>query len=320
MGQGQAANWQPTSSLAVLQYRAKLYQQIRSFFHQRGIWEVETPLAAPLAANDLHLISVELGSLLPSQQHQYFLSTSPEGFMKRLLAAGSGAIYQISKVFRRDELGRLHHPEFTMLEWYRPGFNHRQLMEEVDQLIMAVLGTKHAQCVTYRQLYLDELALDPFTASTVTLGRALQENTLESSLSRSQILDLHMSQMGTKLGFSEPVFVTDYPAEEAQQARLTKDDQGLVVAERFELYINGVEIANGYHELCDAKEMRQRFEQQYQKRKALGLKCYPIDQALLAACDAGLPPCAGVALGIDRLIMVAKNCQKLSQVMSFGYN
>ena len=299
-----------------------MLHRIRAFFHERGVWEVETPLLSAGASTDPFLESFVTRYRGPGAAggRDYYLQTSPEFAMKRLLAAGSGPIYQICKSFRNGEFGAHHHPEFTMLEWYQPGYNHHDLMDEVESLICAILGCGGAQRLTYKALFERHLGLDPHGSGIDELrqcatfhGIVLEghdENDRDTWLA---LLLTHLIE--PNLGAEQPLFVYDYPASQAMLARLSGGTPA--VAERFELYVGGVELANGFHELCDAGEQRQRFEKNQQARSAMGLPEVPVDGALLAALDSGLPDCAGVALGVDRLVMLAIGAASLSEVVSF---
>lgn len=308
-------NWQPTSSLANLQQRAKLLTLIRNFFAERQVLEVETPLLCQTTATDPHINSFYL------TPYQRYLQTSPEYAMKRLLAAGSGSIYQICKVFRDDEIGRWHNPEFTMLEWYRVNFNDRDLMQEVDQLLQTVLNSQPAEKYSYQELFLKYLNIDPHRADLMTLQKVAEQQGLDFSqldnLNRDDWLQLLLNHcIEPHLGFNRPTFIYDFPASQAALARLKTDD----VAARFEVYVNGIELANGYHELTDPQEQQQRFLKDIAQRQQLSYPKVPIDNRLLAALNAGLPNCAGVALGLDRLFMIATQAQSIHQVLSFDWH
>lgn len=303
--------------------RARLLAQIRAFFHQQGIMEVETPVCSHAATTDpsIHsLVTRYTGPGAPSGVPLY-LHTSPEFPMKRLLAAGSGPIYQLCKVFRDGESGRLHNPEFTLLEWYRPGFDHHRLMDEVEQLVQWVLPERRpVRRVSYQALFEQLLGLNPHAATAEQLrDLALQQDVpgiAQLDLPhRDAWLDLLMTHCIEPALGAGLCFVYDYPASQAALARIRPDDPP--VAERFELYIDGVEVANGFHELADGAEQRRRFEQDLQARSAAGQPLVPMDEQLLAALDRGLPDCAGVALGIDRLLMRVVGAEHIDQVIAF---
>ena len=304
--------WQPSASLENLQQRARLIKQIRDFFEARNVMEVETPLLCHTSVTDPHLHSMQAESC--------YLQTSPEYAMKRLLAAGSGPIFQISKAFRKDEAGRLHNPEFTMLEWYRPGFDHLQLINEVDELLQLVLKTAPAERKTYRDIFNEQLQLDPHTASIDELATiAANHFTIHEKITdRDTWLQLLMSHcIEPQLGKNQPCCIYDFPASQAALAKIQPTQPP--VASRFEFYFKGIELANGFHELQNANEQRTRFESNRAERKKLSLTDVSIDELFLAALESGLPDCAGVALGVDRLIMLASGSKHIKEVISFDF-
>lgn len=313
--------FRPTASLSNLKKRALILADIRTFFSERGVLEVETPLLGRSTATDPYIASFVVPWPVASFPHSYrYLQTSPEFPMKRLLVSGSGSIYQISKVFRSDEQGRLHHPEFTMLEWYRVGFDHHALMHEVDMLLQGVLKTSAAQYVTYAQLFEQYLGINPHVSTAQILQACAEKNGLSLSSGQSEDKDVWLHLLISHciephLGQDRPVFVMDFPASQAALARIRQDDPA--IAERFEVYYKGVELANGYHELTDAKEQERRFVADNQQRSKMGLPEVPLDQHFLEALEQGMPDCAGVALGIDRLVMLAVGANALSDVVSF---
>lgn len=316
--------WQPTASFTHLKARAEILATIREFFRLRGVLEVETPVLSLATVTDPHLSSLTCQYTLAgdSQASTLYLQTSPEYAMKRLLAAGSGPIYQITKAFRDDPQGRYHNPEFTMLEWYRPGFTHRDLMIEMDALLRKVLRCEIAHCVCYQDLFEQYCGFDPHEASVDGLRAYAQSQELnihqpehiKEVTTWLQLIMHHVIE--PHLGFDHsPVFVSDFPAA---QAALAKIDPGPpAIAERFEVYWRGMELANGFHELLDVDEQRARLLTDNAWRKANGLREMPIDDRFLAALEHGLPACAGVALGIDRLVMAALGGDHLSAVLAF---
>jgi lysyl-tRNA synthetase class 2 len=310
--------WRPTASLSALRLRARLLAEVRYFFQERGVLEVETPLLAAAPVTDPHLDTFSCRGHVAGEQQELFLQTSPEYAMKRLLAAGSGPIFQISKAFRCGEQGRHHNPEFTILEWYRPGFDHHDLMAEIDELLAATLGCPAAERLSFAEAFDRYAGIDPHTADTGQLrarALALGHTGLDSD-DPDLWLDLLLSQqVQPRLGRGRPTFLHDYPARQAALARV-RDGQP-PVAERFELYLEGTELANGYHELTDAEEQRQRFAADLARRQALARPAVPVDEHLLAALTAGMPACAGVALGFDRLVLVAAGATHLSEVLAF---
>ena len=313
-------DWRPTASNTNLRLRAEILARIRAFFVSREILEVETPLMSRATVTDLHLHTLSTRADIPAlgENIPLHLQTSPEFAMKRLLASGAGPIYQICKAFRDLESGRLHNPEFTMLEWYRPGWDHLRLMDEVGDLLGEILGTPPPILRTYGEVFTTELGVDPHNDDAETLRRQALKHGLDpiDGLDREGWLSLMMTQcLEPSLGRGAPAIVFDYPADQAALARIRDDDPP--VAERFEVYVEGIELANGYHELKDAEEQRRRFEHDLEIRKSRGLGLPPIDHRLIAALDHGLPDCAGVALGIDRLVMLAAGASRLDEVIAF---
>ncbi len=314
--------WRPGAPLENLTKRARILQQIRAFFAERGVLEVETPTLSAAALTDPAIDSLHTCYIGPGHANglNLYLHTSPEFPMKRLLAAGSGPIYQIARVFRQGEAGRRHNPEFTLLEWYRPDFNHHALMDEVEELVASILRLKgKAERLSYCDAFLQFAGIDPLQASITELREAalrLGTGGFDAGEDRDLWLDLILSHsVEPHLGNNGLCFLTDYPASQAALARLSPDNPA--VAERFELYYKGVELANGFHELGDSAEQRKRFESELAERAALGREPYPVDERLLAALESGFPDCAGVALGVDRLVMLAVGADSLDEVIAF---
>ncbi|WEI10284.1 EF-P lysine aminoacylase EpmA [Acinetobacter soli] len=306
----------PTCSIEALKARAQLYRTIREFFAQRNVMEVETPIVSQAGVTDVHLASVQVQRHIEGRVQQQYLQTSPEFAMKRLLAAGSGPIYQICKVFRDDEHGRKHNSEFTMLEWYRPGLDLRELMHETAALLNVCLAHRFDEIrplvLSYKHAFQDRLDINPLQATLAQLKQTAQRVglTLDLGDDRLAYMDLLFSHfVEPSLGFDTPIFLTDFPPEMASLAKVRLDEDGEEVAARFEVYIEGLELANAYDELLDASVLRARFEADNQERDKLGLQVMPLDENLLAAL-AHMPECSGIALGIDRLLMVAT--QKLN--------
>ncbi len=312
-------DWRPRANTAVLHARARLYGAIRHYFEARGVLEVETPILSAAATVDPHIDSF---STREPGGRQWWLHTSPEFGMKRLLAAGSGPVYQIARVFRREEAGHHHNPEFSMLEWYRPGWDHRTLMDEVEELLRAagVTGPAWAR-LSYGEAFRRHAGLDPFAASLDELRQACAASlylsgALLQAQDRDVYLDLLMSSLvGPRLGQEAPTFLYDFPASQAALARVRPDHPP--VAERFELFWKGIELANGFHELTDAAEQRRRFEHDRARRSAEGREAPPYDARLVAALEAGMPACAGVALGLDRLLMLMLDLPNLGDALAF---
>lgn len=314
--------WQPTSDVAMLKQRAKLIAAIRQFFYQRDVLEVDTPAMSQATVTDIHLHTFKTEFVGPgfADGQILYLMTSPEFHMKRLLSAGSGAIYQICKSFRNEESGRYHNPEFTMLEWYRPGFDHHQLMDEMDELLQLILGCQQAERMSYQQAFLNVLGVCPLEGSMLELKQAAAKLGLsdiaEPEEDRDTLLQLLFSiGIEGKIGQEVPAFVYDFPASQAALAQINPTDNR--VAERFEVYFKGIELANGFHELANGDEQLIRFEADNHKRIEMGLEPQPIDMNLVNALRAGFPDCAGVALGIDRLIMLALGLKHIDQVTAF---
>ena len=311
-----AGDWAPSASLAALRDRARLLALIRDFFAERCVLEVETPAMAHAGASDIHIASLATRN---RDGQPFYLQTSPEFAMKRLLAAGSGPIYQVCRAFRDGEHGRLHNPEFTLLEWYRPGFDEHALMDELDALLVQLLGSADSnRRMTYRQAFIELGGIDPFEVST----RALYDHAGTRGLKlahdhpgeRDLLLDFLFSH-SVQPALEGRVFVYDYPPSQAALARVRASQPP--VAERFELFLDGVEIANGYHELTDAAEQRRRFNADNRAREQRGLEQMPVDERLITALAHGLPDCAGVAVGLDRLFMVAAGESSIEAVMAF---
>lgn len=313
--------WRPSASQAALKSRAQQLAFVRGFFAERDVLEVETPILGRHGVTDLNLDGVA-AEVAAAGQVGGWLQTSPEYHMKRLLAAGSGSIYQVSKVFRNGERGQRHNPEFSMLEWYREGFTDTELMAEVADLVCGWLGCARPRNVSYREAVTTWAGLDPFVASDQELrqrcGQWLEPEQLKD-LDRDACLDLLMSfAVEPNLGREVPEFIVGYPASQAALARIS-EQAGHPVAHRFELYIDGLELCNGYWELADAAEQRRRFEADNRLRQASNKPAMEVDEAFLAAIESGLPDCAGVALGLDRLLMLKLGVRDIAQVLAFPF-
>jgi lysyl-tRNA synthetase class 2 len=319
-------NWQPTASLATLKLRAEALAAARAFFAARRVLEVETPALVRHGVTDVHLHSAEVR--LPGHAAPLYLHTSPEYAMKRLLAAGSGDIYQIARVFRGDEASRLHNAEFTLIEWYRCGHTLSQLMHEVAELASLLLGLPAGpqqdvryESLSYRQVFERALGCDPLQIAEPDLRAHATAHGLTAGVAqrctRDELLDWLMAcVVGPELGDATLCFVHHYPASQAALARLDPDDPRLAL--RFELYFRGIELANGFEELSDAREQRARFEHDLAERARRGLPDLAIDQPLLEALERGLPAVSGVALGFDRLLLLRLGARDLSEVMAFA--
>jgi lysyl-tRNA synthetase class 2 len=313
-----------SASLATLQQRAAMLASVRAFFAQRGVLEVETPALSSAGVTDPAIESVA-ATVISLGSAPHYLHTSPEFAMKRLLADGSGDIYQLCRVFRDDELGRWHQPEFTMLEWYRIGWDEQKLMTEVEQLVGALLtvAERGRAAPSVRVRYADALhavlGVRP-DATTAELARRLAAQGIDvpSGLEHDALLDLAFAtRVVASFDPAALTFVYDYPASQAALARLKPGPPA--VAARFELFSGGIELANGFHELTDPHEQRRRFEAERARRKRERDRAPPLDEAFLAALEAGLPDCAGVALGFDRLVALATGETSVASAMSFAH-
>ena len=318
-------DWRPTASPDALRLRARLYALVRAFFATRDVLEVETPVLSRAGNTDPNIasFSLEFGGRTDGAPRTRWLRTSPEFPLKRLLAAGIGDCYELGRVFRDGEAGGRHNPEFTMLEWYRLGWDHRRLAGETAALVQEALGLvgrrAHVVEVSYRDLYRGQLGLDPMTADDDALRAALGEVRIDpAGLTRDDWLDLLMThRIQPAFPPDQLLVLYDYPASQCALARIRRDDPP--VAERFELYLGPLELANGYHELLDAAEQGARFARDADARRARGQPAPPVDDRLLAALGHGLPACAGVALGVDRLLMALLGTTRISDVLAFDF-
>jgi lysyl-tRNA synthetase class 2 len=315
--------WQPSASLEVLHSRAAMLARIRAYFAAQEVEEVQTPVLSAAAVSDPAIESV---AAAPASGARLFLQTSPEYPMKRLLAAGFGDCYQVCPVFRDGESGKLHNPEFTMIEWYRLDYGVGEMQHDVDRLLRVACAEMRSfpptRSITYREAIRDACGLDYRHATPAEIRAALAARGIlpanAEGWDRDAWLDLVMGAVaGPGLGHDAPVFVDDYPASQAALARLHAGPDGTLVAERFELYVDGLELANGFHELGDALEQRRRFEQDLRVRGEHAQVRNPLDERLLAALTHGLPECSGVALGFDRLVMAALRLPTLAAAMAF---
>ena len=313
--------------IEIIKGRARIVSDIRHFFSQRHVLEVDTPILSRAAPTAPYLESfktefIPMGSI---DKASYYLQTSPEFAMKVLLAGGSGSIYQIAKVFRNGERGRLHSPEFTMLEWYRPELNLEELREEVAALLQTITSYSESVRFSYKEVFSQYLNINVLVCSKDELQKLAIKKLPDFSgdfyLDRDGWLELLMSQViePELASLKKPVFIYNFPASQAQLAKVKLDNDSEQVAARFELYAGGLEVANGYDELLDAKELRKRFEYDNQQRLKLGKAEMPIDEKLLAAMGLGLPPCTGVALGLDRLLMLAMNKESIDCVQNLPF-
>lgn len=312
------ADFAPSASLAMLRRRAELLKQVRRFFDERGFFEVETPVLSRDTVVDRHLdpLSVTLFADVrqPGVGEKLWLQTSPEFGMKRLLAAGAKAIYQITRAFRGGEIGALHNAEFTMVEWYRVGDDYEAGMRLLAELASEIFGGGEVERLTFREAFVRYAGIDPDGELDVeALGRL---EACPTNADRDVILDyLHTTRVEPMLGRERPTILYDYPASQSALARVREGEPP--VAERFELYYRGVELANGYHELLDPAVLRQRNRENNKLRAADGKYTLPEGSRLLDAMEQGLPACSGCALGFDRLVMVATGAKTVQEVIAF---
>jgi len=314
-----------TGQIASLRLRARLYALIRAFFADRHVLEVETPIVSAAGNTDPNIesFSTTFSGHVDAGARERWLRTSPEFPLKRLLAAGIGDCYELGRVFRNGEAGGRHNPEFSMLEWYRVGWDHRRLMGETIELVEAALAMvgRRAEVLieSYRQLFLDELGIDPLHAPIDELRAPLAEYNIDpDGLVRDDWLDLLIThKLQPAFPCDRITVIHDYPASQCALARIRHGEPPL--AERFELYLGRYELANGYHELNDAAEQRGRFERDNAVRRARGLREIPIDERLLGVLGA-LPDCAGVALGVERLLMCLAGTDAIADVLAFPFN
>jgi len=315
-------NWTPSASLDILRLRARLLAGIRAFFADRGVLEVETPELSRAATPDpaLHSLATRYTGPGAAGGRALYLHTSPEYPMKRLLAAGTGDIYQLCKVFRDGEAGRLHNPEFTLLEWYRVGFDHHALMDEVAALVTSLWTVaRTVEKLSYSDAFTRFAGIEPHNATIGALADCARQHGIATEILALNDTDgwrdlLLTHVIEPRLGRGRLTFIYDYPATQAALARVRSGDPPL--ASRFELYVEGIEVANGFHELNEAGEQRRRLTQQRDRRRKLALPDVPLDEAFLSAVD-HLPDCAGVALGMDRLIMLIAGARTIDEVLAF---
>ncbi len=321
-------DWRPGATLETLTKRAEMLARVRDFFRERGVLEVDTPVVSRTTATDPHLCSMELRVTIPGEGHvDAYLQTSPELAMKRLLAAGSGPIYQIAHAFRDGEVSRRHNCEFTMLEWYRPGIGLGELHQDIEALVGTLLGFEGPYPERpYRLLFQETLGVDPLLGGTAELLDLMKTNGLgyvrlpdDERDRRAFALDLLFSHcVEPGIGAEGPCFVVDFPAETAALSVVRVLEDGARVAERSELFYKGVELANAYHELTDAEEFRRRYQADMAARQRQGLKSLPFDARLSAALVEGFPESSGVAMGLDRLLMLLLDLSRIDQAMAFS--
>lgn len=315
--------WQMQITPANLQKKAQILHDIRAFFMSRSVCEVDVPVLSKAAVTDPFLTNFKMGFAFAPDTYTettYYLQTSPEYGMKRMLASGSGDIYYLGKAFRHEPESPHHNPEFTMLEWYRLGFNDTDLMHEVDALLQNILGVGAAQYLSYDAAFLQYCQLDIWTATHAELVASYQGECAYDLIheSRDHVLQLIFSQqIEPQIGAHNPCFIYDFPASQSALARLKSTEPHK--AHRFEVYFKGLELANGYYELTDAEQLQARWQSDNAVRQAQGLEQMPYDKRLIAALDKGLPDCAGVALGVDRLIMLALDAPDIQSTLAFSF-
>jgi elongation factor P--(R)-beta-lysine ligase len=312
------AEWKPTATRSMLAHRSAVMMHARHFFGDRGVLEVDTPTVVNAPVTDVHIHSARVQ--FADSPRPYFLHTSPEYAMKRLLAAGSGDIFQICRVVRGFERGPQHNAEFTLIEWYRLGYTLDRLMSEVEHLVRTLLSDvafpMSSERITYQEAFLRELRLDPLVATVEELTNVAKTVGFDGRAQRDELLELLMGAViGPRLGRNGLTFIYAYPATQAALARINPSDSRTAL--RFELYCKGMELANGFQELASAAEQRARFEHDNEERRRRGLPTYEIDERLLAALEHGFPDCAGVALGFDRTMMLAAGVEHIEEVMAF---
>lgn len=326
----------PSAQIDVLKIRARLLQKMRAFFDRHGYLEVQTPTLSRDSVVDAYLEPFvthgpahsgrvcESSSPVPDPGtgEAFYLQTSPEFAMKRLLVAGSGSIYQITPAYRKEEQGQWHNPEFTMVEWYWVGADYQQLMHQVADLVSALLQSPAPRFLSYREAFRQYARLDPWTLSDSALAQAAAEaGWLYTDSSRDELLNYLLACcVEPHLGVEQPDFLYDYPASQAALAQVRIESDDVKYAERFELYYRGLELCNGYHELTDAEELIRRAAEQNRIRVSQGYAPIADESQLVQAMRRGLPPCSGVALGFDRLVAIAAGAQSLAEVLPFAWD
>ena len=328
--QAPTPSWKPSASFALIKLRAETLRKIRRFFYAREVLEVDTPTLSYSTVPDPFIESfqtryIPLTRTMPHEN--YYLHTSPEFPMKRLLASGSGSIYQISKVFRQGESGQRHNPEFTLLEWYREGWNHHQLMKEVSllltDLLTPLINLSEAVFISYQTAFLNVLGINPHSINKEDLIACTEKqglaDVLDADDDKDRFLELLFShKIEPSLGLGKICFLYHYPASQACLAKIAFDE-GYPVAERFEIFINGMELGNGFNELNDSNEQKSRFEGDNSVRKNSGQEEIPLDQDFINSLNE-LPQCAGVAIGIERLLMIISQAKHINEVIAFPFD
>jgi len=314
----QSDPWSPTASIDNIKQRAQLLKKLRIFFEQNAVLEVDTPILSQFGGTEPNLQAITANYHFQGKARVGFLQTSPEYAMKRLLAAGVGDCYQIFKAFRNEESGRFHNPEFSLLEWYQVGIDEIQLLKKIDQLLQQVIGSSAAQFCTYTELFVQHLEIDPLHSKIESL-RELTASKIENPPHLERIDDylelLFNYCIEPQIGNERPCFVTHYPATQASLAKISKTTPNLSC--RFEVFYKGLELGNGFYELCDADEQLQRFQNENKRRREMGLDEIEIDPNFIQALRNGLPESSGVAIGVDRLLMIITGANHIDEVISF---
>ncbi|AYN24519.1 elongation factor P--(R)-beta-lysine ligase [Buchnera aphidicola] len=318
--------WQPSSSIKILKKRSKIIANIRSFFLKKNVMEVETPILSRSSVTDINLTPFETNYFSFNsnlKKIKLWLITSPEYHMKRLLAAGSGSIYQICRSFRNQEFGQYHNPEFTILEWYQLSFSMERMIEEIDCFFQEILNFDKSDKISYQETFIKYLQIDPLSTNLSELLQCYKKFKLEHLIhfenDLSKLIEMLFTlQIQPFLGKEKPLFVYHFPLEQASLAAMNVKDNR--ISERFEIFFKGIELGNGFYELTDYFEQKNRFLKDNEKRQDMNLPKQKIDSYFLNAMNYGLPICSGVAIGLDRLIMIALNQKSIDQVMSFSFD
>ncbi|WP_284443192.1 elongation factor P--(R)-beta-lysine ligase [Buchnera aphidicola] len=315
--------WKPSASIKSLIKRSKIISDIRLFFSQKNILEVETPILSRSTVTDIHLSSFETNYFSLNNVNdklKLWLTTSPEYHMKRLLASESGPIYQICHSFRNEESGRYHNPEFTILEWYQPFYSMQKFIEEIDKFLQHILNYNQSDKISYQNLFIDFFKIDPLSTNLLELHQISKKLKLDYLTRFENDLNKFIQLLFTlkiepNIGKDRPIFVYHFPAKQASLAAINSQDSR--ISDRFEIFFKGVELGNGFYELTDASEQKKRFIKDNKERFSMNLPTQKIDDCFLDALYHGLPPCSGVAIGLDRLIMLVLNKKNIQEVISF---
>ncbi|QCI21849.1 elongation factor P--(R)-beta-lysine ligase [Buchnera aphidicola (Hyadaphis tataricae)] len=316
-------SWKPNASIKNLIARSKIISQIRLFFLQKNVMEVETPMLSKSTVTDVNLspFQTDFLSLNQNDMLKLWLITSPEYHMKRLLASTSGPIYQICHCFRNQEVGRYHNPEFTMLEWYQPFFSMKKFIKEIDHFLQTIFDFHESEQMSYQDIFLKVFDIDPLCTNILELRTIFKKLKLDYLIHNEHhvnelIQTLFTLEIEPNLGKKKPIFIYHFPAEQACLANINSKDSR--ISERFEFFFKGIELGNGFYELTDVDEQKKRFMQDNKKRASMNLPVRKIDNLLLDALSSGLPYCSGVAIGLDRLMMLLLKEKNINEVISFA--